>query len=89
MDECERNIHETVTLFEKLGFITHKIKSILKPTNQRAFLGNIIDPERMIVTLPREKQETIKTECEILYSKYVAKIRDKSYRFNSFKFFGC
>ena len=76
VDECERNIHETVTLFEKLGFITHKIKSILKPTNQRAFLGNIIDPERMIVTLPREKQETIKTECEILYSKYVAKIRE-------------
>jgi hypothetical protein len=40
----------------KLGFEIHKDKSVFTPTKRIVFLGNIIDTENMIVSLPEEKK---------------------------------
>ena len=39
------------------------------------FQGNIIDSEKMRVFLPKERQETIKRECQNLFDKNTASIR--------------
>lgn len=74
--ECQMNVQETVQLMENLGFMIHKDKSVFKPTKQIAFLGNIIDSEKMMVFLPKEKQETIKRECQSLCSRQNSSIRE-------------
>lgn len=74
--ECEHNVHDTVSLMTDLGFIVHNKKSVLIPTQNITFLGNNIDSDKMIVTLPPEKVLVVVQECEVLHSKCVAKIRD-------------
>ena len=75
--ECEENVHDTVSLMTDLGFIVHNKKSVFIPTQKITFLGNNIDSDKMIVTLPSEKMSVIVQECEVLYRKRVAaKIRD-------------
>ena len=74
--ECEENVHDTVSLMTDLGFIVHNKKSVFIPTQKSTFLGNNIDSDKMIVTLPPEKVSVIVQECEVLYRKRVAKIRD-------------
>jgi hypothetical protein len=56
VEECSNNVQETVKLMSKLGFEIHKDKSVFTPTKRIVFLGNIIDTENMIVSLPEEKK---------------------------------
>ena len=72
--ECEDNVSDTVDLMTKVGFMIHEKKSVFKPTRQITFLGNNIDSEKMIVTLPEEKVVKIVQECSDLYSRSYAKI---------------
>lgn len=74
--ECEENVHDTISLMTDLGFIVHNKKSVFIPTQKITFLGNNIDSDKMIVTLPPEKVLVIVQECEVLHRKRVAKIRD-------------
>jgi hypothetical protein len=62
--------------FTKLGFVVHKNRSILVPTQEIVFLWNIINSETMTVSLPQEKNEIIENECERLLSKQTAKISE-------------
>ena len=62
--------------FTKLGFVVHKKKSILVPTKEIVFLGNIINSEKMTVSLPQEKKEIIANECERLLNKQTSTIRE-------------
>jgi hypothetical protein len=41
VNEYTENINATLSQFTKLGFVVHKNKSILVPTKEIAFLGNI------------------------------------------------
>jgi uncharacterized protein (UPF0297 family) len=74
--ECKENIQETVSLIEQIGFIIHPEKSQFEPSKKITFLGNIIDSEEMIVTLPIDKKERIAEECKKLYLKDQDKIRN-------------
>lgn len=56
--ECKENIQETISLIEQIGFIIHPEKSQFEPSKKITFLGNIIDSEEMIVTLPVDKKRT-------------------------------
>lgn len=76
VSECTENINATLSQFTKLGFVVHKNKSILIPTKEIVFLGNIINSETMTVSLPQEKKETIANECERLLNKQTAIIRE-------------
>lgn len=68
-DECEENICDTVNLIQKLGFIIHKTKSVLVPTQDIVFLGNVTHSSDMTVTLPSEKVSLIVQECQSLCKK--------------------
>ena len=74
--ECEKNVEDTVNLMTNVGFIIHEKKSILIPTKKITFLGNDIDSEKMIVTLPLSKVENIVEACADLYKKFRVRIRD-------------
>ena len=74
--ECKENIQKTVSLLEQIGFIIHPEKSQFEPSKKVTFLGNIIDSEEMIVTLPIDKKERIAEECKKLYLKDQDKIRN-------------
>ncbi|XP_060591829.1 uncharacterized protein LOC132746624 [Ruditapes philippinarum] len=74
-NECEENIKATVNLMLQVGFIINEEKSVLIPTTKLLYLGNIIDSEGMVVTLPKERQDKIVLECQNLCNKSVASIR--------------
>jgi hypothetical protein len=65
VNECTENINATLSQFTKLGFVVHKTKSILVPTKEIVFLGNI-----------NNDGFTTANECERLLSKQTAKIRE-------------
>ncbi|VDI30384.1 Hypothetical predicted protein [Mytilus galloprovincialis] len=51
IEECNKNVNDTIELMSKLGFVIHEDKSVFQPSKQIIFLGNIIDSENMIITL--------------------------------------
>lgn len=74
-NECSANIKATVNLMSQVGFIINEDKSVLVPTTRLHYLGNIIDSEEMIVLLPKERQDKIIQECQNLYDRSQASIR--------------
>ena len=58
---CEENIHKTMCLYDKLGFIINLKKSQIVPTQRIRILGFVIDSVKMIVTLTEEKKQKLKT----------------------------
>lgn len=74
-DECKENVQETVSLMTDVGFMIHKEKSVLIPTRQITFLGNQIDSENMVVTLPIQKVLTLQHECLDLFYKHTVTIK--------------
>lgn len=68
-EECKLNVSETVKLMSKLGFVIHQEKSIFEPTKRIVFLGNIIDSEKMIVSLTEDKKQKIEEKCRNLLLK--------------------
>ena len=73
--DCANNIFDTVSLMSNLGFMIHEKKSVLVPTKKITFLGNDIDSEKMIVTLPNNKIEKIVKACTELFIAKRARIR--------------
>lgn len=73
--KCQNNIHATISLLTGLGFILNYEKSVLVPTRKITYLGNVIDSQKMIVFLPDEKKQIIKSECHQLYHGHYATIR--------------
>ena len=75
-NDCVSNIHDTVHLFTKLGFIVHPKKSILKPTQAIEFLGFIINNLTMTVRLSASKSTKVQKVChDLLKSKHIT-VRD-------------
>ena len=53
---CQENVKMVIDLFTKLGFTISPDKSFLDPDTKAVYLGFLIDSEKMIVTLTREKK---------------------------------
>ena len=75
-EECQSSIHETINLSESLGFVINYEKSLLVPSRQVTFLGNVIDSETMTVTLTQQRKSDIHDACNTLRKKKFAKIRE-------------
>ena len=58
---CEENIHKTMRLYDKLGFVINSRKSKIVPTQRIRILGFVIDSVKLIVTLTKEKKQKLKT----------------------------
>ena len=65
-DDCERNVRDTVQLFDSLGFTVHPEKSIFLPQHRITFMGFIIDSISMTVYPTSEKMEKIIHTCQHL-----------------------
>lgn len=63
IEDCQANISDTCDLFQKLGFIIHPVKSVLKPVQSLTFLGFVLDSVNMTVTLTQEKILRVKDNC--------------------------
>ena len=73
---CFKNIRATNALLRELGFTIHPEKSALIPTQQIIFLGFVMDPVKMTITLTEERNLYIHTLYQNILSNYQATIRD-------------
>ena len=73
--ECSNTFETAGSLMKSLGFLLNLKKSITVPTKKLCYLGNNIDSEKMLVTLPVEKMERIEKEFRNFYQKQHATIR--------------
>ena len=74
-DSCVKNVIDTITLFDKLGFVIHPEKSVLNPTQVIEFLGFTLDSITMRVYLTSEKAEKLKLEASALFHCHRPSIR--------------
>ena len=75
-EECQANVNDTCELFEKLGFVLHPTKSVLKPVQSLIFLGFVLDSVNMTVTLTVEKISHVKTNCQKIMERDEVCIQD-------------
>ena len=68
-EECKHNVRDSVSLFEKLGFLPHPEKSVFEPTQKIIFLGFVINSVTMTISLTPEKALKICTACKKLSAK--------------------
>ena len=73
--ECLRNVNASMDVFQRLGFVVHPEKSILRPEKQITYLGFVINSENMTVRPTEEKKEKIKDLAVTLLHKGYASIR--------------
>ncbi|CAB4019063.1 Gag-Pro-Pol poly [Paramuricea clavata] len=62
-NDCASNINDTIDLFNKLGFVVHPEKSVLKPTQEIEFLGFIIILPRLLVSSLHAVQFGLISQC--------------------------
>ena len=75
-DDCERNVWDTVKLFDSLGFTVHPEKSSFVPQQRITFMGFIIDSITMTVYPTSEKIEKIIHTCQGLLQSPHPTIRE-------------
>ena len=57
--ECIRNAKASLELFEKLGFVVHPEKLVLKPTQSITHVGFVLHSKTMTGTLTPERKKKI------------------------------
>ena len=76
IESCTQNIIDTVTLFDKLGFVVHPDNSILEPTQVISILGFQISSASMIITLTEDRKSKIIAYCLSIHDQPRVTIRD-------------
>lgn len=74
--DCEKNVIDTIKLFDLLGFTLHPKKSSLIPKQRITFMGFIIDSVEMKVYLTPEKIEKLKDVYQKLLDSPKPSIRE-------------
>lgn len=64
--KCKRNIFDTITLLESLGFIVNTDKSVLEPSKTVEFLGFIYNSDEMTLSLPDKKRVKLRDQINHL-----------------------
>ena len=85
---CSHNIADTLTLFNKLGFVVHPEKSVLYPTQRLVFLGFVLDSVTMKVFVTPEKANNVETACQQLLLSPCPSIREESWVYLPLAFLG-
>ena len=57
------NIQDTLKLRQKLGFVVHPTKSVLRPSKKILYLGVVIDSKSVTVTLTADRARVPKDVC--------------------------
>eukprot|EP00794_Sanderia_malayensis_P010313 gene10313-11382_t len=74
-DKCVKNIIDTVTLLDSLGFVVHPKKSVFIPAKTITFLGVVLDSVDMTVYLTQDRADSIKRVCDTVLSSTCLTIR--------------
>eukprot|EP00794_Sanderia_malayensis_P001725 gene1725-1923_t len=74
-DRCVKNIIDTVTLLDSLGFVVHPKKSVFIPAKTITFLGFVLDSVNMTVYLTQDRAHSIKRVCDTVLSSTCLTIR--------------
>ena len=56
-----------ILLLQELGFVINLKKSVMTPSQEMEFLGMVINCKEMIISLPEEKLQKVKSHCLDLY----------------------
>ena len=78
VDECNRNIENTVRLIDSLGLTMHPDKSVMIPTQTIEFVGFLFDSCKMTVTLSERKANDIQLHCINMIKNVTMSIREFS-----------
>ena len=78
IDECNRNIEDTVKLIDSLGLTMHPEKSIMIPPQTIEFVGFVLNSNQMTVTLSDRKANDIQLHCINMIKTVTMSIRDFS-----------
>lgn len=76
LKDCSINVRETLLLLDNLGFIINKEKCELIPSQERKYLGFILNSSEMSISLPEDKRSTLIDRLERFSTKRSCKIRD-------------
>ena len=74
--QCTKNVIDTISLLDKVGFVIHPEKSVLLPTQIITFLGFVLNSILMQVSLTPERAQKLKDACENLLATASPSIRD-------------
>ena len=58
-----QNVLDTLDLLQRLGFVVHPTKSVLRPTKQIQYLGVIVSSDDMTITLTPERKQKMVQSC--------------------------
>lgn len=75
-DACKQNVIDTVSLFDRLGFVVHPDKSVFEPTQVISYLGCEISSLSMTVRVTHERKSKIIAHCEQILYKDKITIRE-------------
>jgi len=73
--ECVNNVHDTLNMLKKLGFIIHEEKSQLRPCQKIEHLGFVFDSLEMTVTVNTDKIAKLRDIAKSLLAKKTPTIR--------------
>ena len=74
--QCTKNVIDTISSLDKVGFVIHPEKSVLLPTQIITFLGFVLNSILMQVSLTPERAQKLKDACENLPATASPSIRD-------------
>ena len=74
--DCQRNVNETITFLEDLGFILNFKKSSLNPSQELRYLGFIINSLDMSIILPEVKRLSLLNRVKRFSFLKKCKLRD-------------
>lgn len=74
--DCSTNVRETLFLLDSLGFTINKKKCELTPSQEKKYLGFILNSSEMSISLPEDKRLSLIDRLEGFSSKKSCKIRD-------------
>ena len=75
-ERLQRHLPSMLELLASLGFLENMKKSMLSPTRKLEFLGFLIDPARMVISLPRDKVHAIIQLSRSLLAREKVTLRD-------------
>ena len=74
--QCTKNVIDTISLLDKVGFVIHPEKSVLLSRQIITFLGFVLNSILMQVSLTPERAQKLKDACENLLATASPSIRD-------------
>ena len=78
VEQVIQHAASTLNLLDGLDFTVNYLKSVLVPSQQMEFLGSLVNPLDLSLSLPRDKIRKIQSKCQDLLNTPVTTVRELS-----------